>query len=263
MTAPDSSGPGPDSAEARGCGSCLSAGPAPGWIEGLAGRLRDEHRTAPHRLLRSRLVPPGVRTRSASVLILFGDACGEAPGPDGPSLDGVPDADVLLTQRSASLRHHSGQVAFPGGKADPGDEGPVHTALREAREETGLRPEGVEPLVVMDELFLPPSRFLVSPVLGYWREPCPVGVVDAGETARVSRVPLRDLVDPANRFQVRYRKMFKGPAFAVDGMLVWGFTAGLLTALIAEAGWERPWDTDDVRELDMTLAEVDEQASPR
>lgn len=252
-----------DPADADGRARNHSADPAPLWMEDLAGRLRDEHRPAPHRLLRSRLVPPGVRTRPASVLILFGDAGGAPSGADRTGPDGVPDADVLLTQRSATLRHHSGQVAFPGGKADPGDEGPVHTALREAREETGLQPEGVQPLVVMDELFLPPSRFLVSPVLAYWREPSPVDVVDEGETARVSRVPLRELVDPANRFQVRYRKMFKGPAFAVDGMLVWGFTAGLLTALIAEAGWERPWDTDDVRELDMTLAEVDEQASPR
>src|SRR5699024_2041394 len=165
------------------------------------------------RALRARAVPPGARTRPASVLMLFGES--EGAGRDGAEQAGagstagrdeaaVPDADVLLTQRASTLRHHSGQVAFPGGAADPGDGGPVHTALREAQEETGLKPDGVQPLVVMPELYVPPSGFLVSPVLAYWRDQCAVGVVDEGETSRVARVPLRDLVDPANRFQVRY-----------------------------------------------------------
>ncbi|QDQ98964.1 NUDIX hydrolase [Tomitella fengzijianii] len=217
------------------------------------------------RVLQSRAVPPGVRTRPASVLMLFGEGGGAADAVQGVprTSGGVPDGDVLLTQRAATLRHHSGQVAFPGGAADPGDGGPVQTALREAEEETGLRPDGVQPLTVMPELFVPPSRFLVSPVLAYWREPCPVRVVDEAETSRVARVPLADLVNPANRFQVRYRKVFTGPAFTVDGMLVWGFTAGLLSALITEAGWEQEWDTGDVRELDVTLPEVDEQATRR
>lgn len=239
----------------------VSPSAAPEWLAGLVGRLQHEKRSTLPGLLRSRVVPPGVRPRPAAVLMLFGecaDGTGTATG--ARSSDPVPDADVLLTQRASTLRHHSGQVAFPGGVADPGDRGPVHTALREAEEETGLRVDGVDPLVVMPELFIPPSGFLVSPVLAFWREQCAVGVVDEGETARVSRVRLRDLVDPANRFQVHYRKMFTGPAFAVDGMLVWGFTAGLLSALISVAGWEQEWDTGDVRELDMTLAEVDEQA---
>nr|WP_242474574.1 CoA pyrophosphatase [Tomitella cavernea] len=209
------------------------------------------------RVLQSRAVPPGVRARPASVLMLFGDDA------SGHESDGVQGGDVLLTQRAATLRHHSGQVAFPGGAADPGDGGPVQTALREAEEETGLRPDGVQPLAVMPELFVPPSKFLVSPVLAYWREPCPIRVVDEAETSRVTRVPVADLVDPANRFQVQYRQVFTGPAFMVDGMLVWGFTAGLLSALITEAGWEREWDTGDIRELDITLAEVDEQATRR
>src|SRR5699024_1003687 len=124
------------------------------------------------RALRSRAVPPGMRTRPASVLMLFGERGGAdgAEAEDGRLDATVPDADVLLTQRGATLRHHSGQVAFPGGAADPGDDGPVHPALREAEEETGLQPDGVQPLVVMPELYVPPSGFLVSPVLAYWRE---------------------------------------------------------------------------------------------
>ncbi|WP_372497606.1 NUDIX hydrolase [Tomitella gaofuii] len=238
----------------EGASASCADGSVPDWLAGLAERLHEggaQRRPLLPRVLQSRAVPPGVRTRPASVLMLFGDS---ATG-DGAA------GDVLLTQRAATLRHHSGQVAFPGGAADPGDGGPVQTALREAEEETGLRPDGVQPLAVMPQLFVPPSKFLVSPVLAYWREPCPIRVVDEAETSRVARVPVADLVDPANRFQVRYRQVFTGPAFMVDGMLVWGFTAGLLSALITEAGWEREWDAGDIRELDVTLAEVDEQAT--
>lgn len=224
----------------------------PDWLAGLAERVGDYHGGSLPQRLRQRVVPPGAGTRPASVLMLFGESH-TTDGSAAASLD-VPDADVLLLQRASTLRHHSGQVAFPGGVQDPGDDGPIGAALREAEEETGLDPAGVDPLVVMPTLYLPPSGFVVSPVLAYWREPSPVHAVDQGETARVSRIALSDLVDPANRFQIRYRAMFKGPAFTVDGMLVWGFTAGLLSTLIEEAGWERDWDTGDVRELDASLA---------
>lgn len=223
----------------------------PGWLAELADRVRDYHGGSLPQRLRQRVVPPGARTRAASVLMLFGDSDDSAA--DAAALD-VPAADVLLLQRASTLRHHSGQVAFPGGAQDPEDDGPVGAALREAMEETGLDPAGVDPLVVMPKLYLPPSGFVVSPVLAYWREPSPVRAVDQGETERVARVALADLVNPANRFQIAYKTMFKGPAFTVDGMLVWGFTAGLLSALIEEAGWEREWDTGDVRELDASLA---------
>ena len=74
----------------------------------------------------------------AAVLVLFGE------GPDGP--------DVLLTQRAATLRKHAGQPAFPGGRIDPDDDGPVGAALREAREETGLNPSGCDVLAVLHAL---------------------------------------------------------------------------------------------------------------
>lgn len=225
---------------------------APPWLRGLATRVREYDGSGLPRRLRHRRVPPGVHTRSAAVLMLFsGSVAGDAR-PDALP----PDADVLLTQRALTLRHHSGQVAFPGGGSDPG-ESAVETALREAVEETALVAEGVEPLACMPPLYIPPSGFVVTPVLAYWREPCAVRVVDPAETSHVARVPVAKLVDPANRFQVRYRMLFKGPAFSVDGMLVWGFTAGLLAALFAEAGWEREWDQRDVRELNASLTEAD------
>ncbi|MEQ3552167.1 CoA pyrophosphatase [Pseudonocardia nematodicida] len=185
--------------------------------------------------------------RRAAVLMLFCDDEGDGGG----SGDGV---DVLLTERAATLRSHAGQVSFPGGRLDPGDTGPVHAALREAEEETGLDPAGVVPLVVLPELFIPPTGYLVTPVLAHWARPVPVRVVDPAETARVLRVPLRVLTDPANRFTVRGPSGHTGPAFRCAGLVIWGFTGGLLSALLNRSGWERPWDADRVVDLDTAVA---------
>jgi 8-oxo-dGTP pyrophosphatase MutT (NUDIX family) len=180
-----------------------------------------------------------------------------SPEPDPNAPGGLPaDADVLLTQRASTMRQHRGQVAFPGGEVDPGDTGPIDTALREAGEETGLEREGVEPLAVLPKLFVPPSRFDVTPVVAYWRTPREVAVVNQTETERVARVPLAEMIDPANRFLVRGSLGYQSPAFQVDGMLVWGLTGGILAGLFKAAGWERDWDHKDVRDLETSLAAV-------
>ena len=195
-------------------------------------------------------------TRDAAVLVLFSGPHGErAP-------EAVPDdADLLLTVRAATLRHHAGQAAFPGGAADPQDSGPVHTALREAREETGLDPARLHPLATLERMFIPPSGFHVVPVLAYSPDPGPVAVVDPAETARVARVPLRAFINPENRLMVRRTgapRGFAGPAFLLNEMLVWGFTGHVVSAMLDVAGWARPWNTDDVRELDEAMALVDD-----
>jgi 8-oxo-dGTP pyrophosphatase MutT (NUDIX family) len=179
--------------------------------------------------------PPDGGGRPAAVLILFG------PGPDGP--------DVLLIQRADSLNSHAGQPAFPGGAVEPGDNGPVGAALREAAEETGLDPSGVDVLTTMPELFIPPSGYRVTPVLGWWRTPSAVSAHDPGEVASVARVPIAQLADPANRLRVWHLRGSHGPAFRVADMLVWGFTAGLLDRLIRLGGWERPWSGEPVEDL--------------
>lgn len=189
--------------------------------------------------------------RAAAVLVLFAgswDADPEYPG-------GLPaDADVLLTERATTLRQHSGQVAFPGGAADPGDDHPVGTALREAAEETGLVADGVDILATLPTFPVPPSGFDVAPVIGYWRRPGPVDVVDPAETSRVVRVNLREMLSADNRFQVRRSvlggRLYQGPAFFVDELLVWGFTGGLIAAISDASGWDVPWDTNDIRLLD-------------
>jgi 8-oxo-dGTP pyrophosphatase MutT (NUDIX family) len=183
-----------------------------------------------------RLSPVGGGGRAASVLMLFGE------GESGP--------DVLLLRRADTLGSHAGQVAFPGGGAEPGDDGPVGTALREAIEEVGLDPAGVRPVALLPRLFVPVSGFDVTPVLAHWVDPSHVHAVDPGETAAVARVSIAHLTDPAHRVQVRHPSGFVSPAYLAPGMLIWGFTAGLLTILLDLGGWDRPWDTDDVRPLD-------------
>ncbi|HVX70128.1 MAG TPA: CoA pyrophosphatase [Mycobacteriales bacterium] len=170
--------------------------------------------------------------RRAAVLVLFGE--------------GVSGPDVLLLQRSDDLRHHAGQPAFPGGGIDPTDDGPIAAALREAAEETGADAAGIDVLTTMPQLWLPPSGNLVTPVIAWWREPSDVGPVDAVEVAAVSRVALDDLADPANRVMVKHRLGYASPGFRVAGMLVWGFTAGILDRLLRLGGWEQAWDKDVV-----------------
>ncbi|MFL6137725.1 MAG: NUDIX hydrolase [Frankiaceae bacterium] len=205
------------------------AGP-PAWLRPLVERVR---RVRGEEL--SRFLPPEEGGRASAVLMLFGE---DRHGPD-----------LLLIERAATLRTHAGQPAFPGGAIDPDDAGPEAAALREAAEETGLDPDGVDVLAALPSLWLPPSGYVVTPVLAWWRRPVPVAPLDVAEVAAVDRVPVAELVDPANRLRVRHPSGYAGAAFRVRGMLVWGFTAGLLDRLIALAGWERPWDRSRVEEL--------------
>jgi len=156
--------------------------------------------------------------------------------------------DVVLTERAHTLRSHPGQVSFPGGRLDPDDDGSVAAALREAEEEVGLDPSGVEVLATFPDLFLAPSQHAVTPVLAWWPSPVPVGVVDRGEVERVLRVPVGDLVAPANRFTAVFGP-YRGPAFEVHDLFVWGFTAMLLSSLFDLAGLAVPWDTTLERPL--------------
>lgn len=205
---------------------------APDWLRPVVDGL---HGTDASELSRHGIEPPP-DARRAAVLMLFGSSAG------GP--------DVLLVERASTLRDHAGQVAFPGGGADPGDAGPVDTALREAEEETGLDPSGVEPLALLPELFIPPSGFVVTPVVAHWARPCAVRAVDPGETAAVVRVPIAALADPANRLRIRHPSGLTGPAFVVAGLLVWGFTGGLLSAVLDRGGWARHWDSTRVVDLE-------------
>jgi 8-oxo-dGTP pyrophosphatase MutT (NUDIX family) len=235
---------------------------APPWLQRLVDNV--EHvpkafrRRVPAHVLALVTAAGKLNTsRDAAVLVLFS-------GPDGEALPD--DADLLLTVRASTLRHHAGQAAFPGGATDPGDVGPVDTALREAREETGIDTTRLRPLATLERMFIPPSGFHVVPVLAYSPDPGLVAVVDRNETAMVARVPVRAFINPKNRLMV-YRKArgtrFAGPAFLLNHMLVWGFTGQVIAAILDVAGWAQPWNTEDVRELDEAMALVGDPDDPK
>lgn len=139
---------------------------------------------------------------------------------------------VLLTKRASGLKHHPGQIAFPGGKVDPADDGAVGAALREAEEEVGLPRDAVEILGT-----LPPHEtvtgYRVTPVLGWVRDPV-APVPEAGEVAEVFAVPFDHVTDPA-RFVIESR-IWRGTRrhyYAVPWgpYYVWGATARMLRVL--------------------------------
>jgi 8-oxo-dGTP pyrophosphatase MutT (NUDIX family) len=194
----------------------------------------------------SRVLADVSSARRSAVLVLFGvldSAPSHAAGPVGR------DLDVLLQRRSATIGHHPGQISFPGGGVETGDKDITATALREAVEETGLDPTGVEILGTLPELPIPASNNLVTPVLAWWTRESQVAAVDAREAVDVFRMPVADLLEPANRASVRHLldgRTFHTPAFTVGDVLVWGFTAIVLSRLFDELGWAVPWEHDRI-----------------
>ena len=190
----------------------------------------------------SRMLPDLSGARRSAVLVLFGvldSAPSQAVGRVGR------DLDVLLQRRSATMGHHPGQISFPGGGVEASDRDITATALREAVEETGLDPDGVEILGTLPDLAIPASNNLVTPVLAWWTRESQVAAVDQREAVEVFRVPVADLLEPGNRASVEHlldARTFRTPAFTVNGALVWGFTAIVLSRLFDELGWTVPWD---------------------
>lgn len=157
---------------------------------------------------------------------------------------GVGEPYVVVTERSAGLSKHPGQVALPGGAVEDFDADPTAAALREAQEEIGLDPFRVEVIGTLPPAPVPISGFMVTPVLGITDDPGEL-IPQSGEVETVIRVPVRSLVDPANRSTSvlhRGRATHRAPAFVVEGTLIWGFTGILLDRMISRLGWEQPWD---------------------
>lgn len=166
--------------------------------------------------------------RKAAVLILFGPH--EA------------DADLLFIERAAHLFDHPGQPAFPGGHVEKSDNTLTETALREANEEIGLNPESVRIISQLPQLWLPPSQVAVTPIIGWWENPHEITQVDPNEVAGVHHIPIKDLINPINRVTVKTKTGFLGPAFKVNEIIVWGFTGGIVSALLDFAGLSKEWD---------------------
>ena len=155
-----------------------------------------------------------IADRQAAVLVLLNDTS------DGP--------EVVLLQRSYTLRHHPGEIAFPGGSRESTDRHPAATALREAAEEIGLDPSSVDPLVTLPRRHIGVSGFDVTAVVARWRQPGPVYPVNPAETHRVLTVALPDLDNPDRWHQYQCND-WSGLATLLDGgARLWGYTAEIL-----------------------------------
>lgn len=226
---------------------------------------REQLMAAVSRGVTYRFAPPvpaeaGASLRQSAVLILFGEldaVPGQAPVPGTVHTA----LDVLLTRRSDTMRYHPGQIAFPGGGFEPVDANAAATALREAVEETGLDPSGVEILGELPPYFVTVSNNMVTPVIGWWRESSAVAAADS-ESLEVFRVPVTELLNPAARGTsvIRFADsrtdrvtVFRADAFRIGAQfshrIVWGFTGIVLSALFDELGWASPWDRSHEFEL--------------
>ncbi|MDO5683298.1 MAG: CoA pyrophosphatase [Propionibacteriaceae bacterium] len=170
----------------------------------------------------------GEAARQAAVLALFS----------------VQADETILTvlERSHSLRHHAGQIAFPGGGVDPEDASVEDAALREADEEIALRRETVRLLGALPAAHVAVSGFDVTTVVGWWFAPHEVYARDRGEVESVHHIPVSHLVDPDNRRIARHPSGYRGPAFLADDLFIWGLTAHLLDGLLDLAGWSVSWN---------------------
>ena len=145
-----------------------------------------------------------------------------------------PDPTVLFTQRSAALRHHAGQISFPGGRLEVSDSSPIDAALREAREEVGLEPQFVTVIGYLPDHIIG-SGFRVTPVVAFVRPGFSL-VTDAREVEETFEVPLNFLFDPAN-FRSRMRQYVPElppvelKDIPVGDRNIWGATAGMLMNL--------------------------------
>lgn len=180
-------------------------------------------------------VPQVGQGRHSAVLVLFS-----------------PKRELILIERARDSSTHSGQPAFPGGVVEAEDPHTVAAALREAQEETGLDPSGVLAFGELPDLWIPISNFVVSPVLGFWQKPSPLGVMDPREVASVHQIPIDEFVDPENRIRISHPSGYIGNAFTVSDLTVWGFTGALISTLLDLGGWAQPWDMSRI----FPLAEV-------
>jgi 8-oxo-dGTP pyrophosphatase MutT (NUDIX family) len=177
---------------------------------------------------RPRVPPPGSDSRRAAVLV--------------PILVEGDDARVVYTVRKDDLADHAGQISFPGGSLESGDGSLLETALREAEEEIDLSPELVEVVGELEEMYIPPSNFRVSPFVGLLPPEAEM-VLAPDEVEEIFTVSLKTLTANETFRKVLWRRDgrdYEVPVFAIEGPVprnIWGATAAMTAALLARLGW--------------------------
>jgi 8-oxo-dGTP pyrophosphatase MutT (NUDIX family) len=177
---------------------------------------------------RPRVPPPDVDSRRAAVLV--------------PILLEGKDARVVYTVRKGDLADHAGQISFPGGSIESGDGSLMETALREAEEEIDLRPGLVEVIGELEEMYIPPSNFRVSPFVGLLPPEAEM-VLAPDEVEEIFTVSLAMLSARETLRKVDWRyegRAYEVPVFAVGDRVsrnIWGATAAMTGALLARLGW--------------------------
>ena len=178
---------------------------------------------------RPRVPPPGVDSRRAAVLV--------------PILLEREGARLVYTVRRGHLADHAGQISFPGGSLEPGDSSLLATALREAEEEIDLSPDLVEVIGELEEMYIPPSNFRVSPFVGLLPPEAEL-VMAPDEVEAIFTVALEELMSPETFRRVpwtRDGRDYMVPVFAVEDSNtrrnIWGATAAITASLLVRLGW--------------------------
>jgi 8-oxo-dGTP pyrophosphatase MutT (NUDIX family) len=177
---------------------------------------------------RPRVPPPGTNSRRAAVLV--------------PILIEGEEARVVYTVRKDDLADHAGQISFPGGSIESGDGSLMETALREAEEEIDLSPELVEVVGELEEMYIPPSNFRVSPFVGLLPPEAEM-VLAPDEVEEIFTVSLATLTASETFRKVLWRRDgrdYEVPVFAIGGPVprnIWGATAAMTAAVLARLGW--------------------------
>src|SRR5829696_10270543 len=178
---------------------------------------------------RPRIPPPGADSRRAAVLV--------------PVLLEPEGAHLVYTVRQDHLPDHAGQISFPGGSMEPGDGSLLETALREAEEEIDLSPDLVEVVGELEEMYIPPSDFRVSPFVGLLPPEAEM-VLAPDEVEAIFTVSFDDLMAPETFRRVLWRRDgrdYMVPIFAVPGpprREIWGATAAMTASLLVRLGWQ-------------------------
>lgn len=142
---------------------------------------------------------------------------------------------LALIRRNEYDGVHSGQISFPGGRYEEEDRDLIHTALREAEEETNIRQDNVQILGEITPVYIPPSNFLVNAVVG-WTDKKPDFIAEVAEVQEILSIPLSELLNPANRQtkDIKHREysIIDVPCFFIQGHIIWGATAMMLSEVL-------------------------------